>query len=350
MEDARRQSAARRALLGLRRPRGRQRDQAGVRRHQPGSLQLVARTHPVLAEGAGASHWPVLLTVTSPVPRWATSNKKAPYVTRPDQRDFQEFMTAVGARSSARRSSVYSIWNEPNHPAFLMPQWNSNGTPASPRIYRGLYQAGYAGLQAAGLSTSQGAVRRDRADRLRQGQPQARRLAGAAARRRAARVPARSAVPERALPARRLVRQAADERLRAPRLHEGRQPALGQPETRRRHDRLALAAVRRARPCRARAGAIPSHLPIYLTEFGVQSFPNQTRRRGRPSRPNTTRSPSTSRGRTRASPRSRSTCSRTTRSAANPARASRAASVGFQTGLSTSAARPSRSTPPGRCR
>ena len=33
-----------------------------------------------------------------------------------------------------------------------MPQWNSNGTPASPRIYRGLYQAGYAGLQAAGIA------------------------------------------------------------------------------------------------------------------------------------------------------------------------------------------------------
>ena len=47
-----------------------------------------------------------------------------------------------------------------------MPQWNSNGTPASPRIYRGLYQAGYAGLQAAGIGAPEGAVRRDRADRL----------------------------------------------------------------------------------------------------------------------------------------------------------------------------------------
>jgi hypothetical protein len=91
----------------------------------------------------------VLLTVTSPVPRWATSNKKAPYVTKPDPKDFQEFMTAVG-RHFAGRVSVYSIWNEPNHPAFLLPQWNTNGTPASPRIYRALYQAGYAGLQAAG--------------------------------------------------------------------------------------------------------------------------------------------------------------------------------------------------------
>jgi hypothetical protein len=104
----------------------------------------------VLAE-AQRLHWPVLLTVTSPAPAWATSNAKKPYITRPDDRDFQEFMTAV-ARHYGSEVSLYSIWNEPNHPAFLLPQWNSNGTPASPRIYRGLYQAGYAGLQAAGIA------------------------------------------------------------------------------------------------------------------------------------------------------------------------------------------------------
>jgi len=95
--------------------------------------------------------WPVLLTVTAPVPRWATSNRKAPYITKPSNKAFQEFMTAV-ARHFGSQVSIYSIWNEPNHPAFLLPQWSSNGTPASPRIYRGLYQAGYAGLQAGGLA------------------------------------------------------------------------------------------------------------------------------------------------------------------------------------------------------
>ncbi len=103
----------------------------------------------LLAE-AKRLHWPVLLTVTSPVPRWATSNGKAPFIMRPDYQDFQEFMTAVG-RHYGSEVSLFAIWNEPNHPAFLSPQFNSNGTPASPRIYRGLYQAGYAGLQAAGM-------------------------------------------------------------------------------------------------------------------------------------------------------------------------------------------------------
>jgi hypothetical protein len=97
-------------------------------------------------------HWPVLLTVTSPVPKWATAGHNDRYlVTRPDDRQFQEFMTAVG-RHYGGLVAAYAIWNEPNHPAFLRPQFNRNGTPASPRIYRGLFQAGYEGLKAAGLS------------------------------------------------------------------------------------------------------------------------------------------------------------------------------------------------------
>jgi len=97
--------------------------------------------------------WKVLLTVTSPVPRWATSNKAAPYITSPDDQDFEQFMTAVGRHYGS--SVLYSIWNEPNHPAFLRPQFTSKGQPASPRVYRGLYQAGYAGLQAAGIAHPQ---------------------------------------------------------------------------------------------------------------------------------------------------------------------------------------------------
>jgi hypothetical protein len=96
-------------------------------------------------------HLQVLLTVTSPVPSWATSNHKAPYITRPDDLDFQQFMTAV-ARHYGSEVSLYSIWNEPNESPYLLPQFNANGTPASPRIYRGLFEAGYAGLQAAGIA------------------------------------------------------------------------------------------------------------------------------------------------------------------------------------------------------
>jgi hypothetical protein len=97
-------------------------------------------------------NWPVLLTVTSPVPEWATAgHKDKNLVTRPDDKDFKEFMTAV-ALHYAGMVSLYAIWNEPNHPQFLRPQFNAKGKPESPRIYRGLFQAGYEGLRAAGIA------------------------------------------------------------------------------------------------------------------------------------------------------------------------------------------------------
>jgi hypothetical protein len=71
-------------------------------------------------------------------------------VTRPNDTYFKEFMTAL-ARHYGSEVSLYAIWNEPNHPDFLMPQFTHH-SPASPRIYRGLFQAGYAGLQAGGIA------------------------------------------------------------------------------------------------------------------------------------------------------------------------------------------------------
>jgi hypothetical protein len=105
-----------------------------------------------LLEEAREKHWLVLLTVTSPVPMWATANHKDKLgVTRPSDREFEEFMTAV-ARRFRSEVALYAIWNEPNHYRFLRPQWNANGTPASPRIYRGLFESGYAGLRAGGIA------------------------------------------------------------------------------------------------------------------------------------------------------------------------------------------------------
>jgi hypothetical protein len=104
---------------------------------------------PLLAE-ARRLHWQVLLTVTSPVPKWATAGHKD-QLTRPNDAQFREFMTAVG-RHYGGEVSLFAIWNEPNHPQFLLPQFNSRGMPESPRIYRGLFQAGYEGLQSAGIA------------------------------------------------------------------------------------------------------------------------------------------------------------------------------------------------------
>jgi len=105
-----------------------------------------------LIQAAHNLGWKILLTVTSPVPRWATAEPRHDnLVTRPSAAQFGRFMTAVG-RHYAGEVQLFSIWNEPNHHEFLAPQFNRNGTPAAPRIYRSLYQAGYAGLQAAGIA------------------------------------------------------------------------------------------------------------------------------------------------------------------------------------------------------
>ena len=134
-------------------------------------------------------------------------------------------MTAVG-RHFGSQVSLYSIWNEPNHPAFLLPQWNSNGTPASPRIYRGLYQAGYAGLQAAGHGPPEGAARRDRADRLQHASTCAREKSRALLHDVAPLAFLRGALCLNAHYAKvGLVRAAAGGRLRPPRLHDCRRAA-----------------------------------------------------------------------------------------------------------------------------
>ena len=107
-------------------------------------------TYASTIEEAKRLHWSVLLTVASPVPKWATAAHRD-FLTRPNARDFAEFMTAVG-REFRSEVSVWAIWNEPNQLGWLQPQFNSNGTPASPGIYRNLFVAGYAGLRQAGIS------------------------------------------------------------------------------------------------------------------------------------------------------------------------------------------------------
>jgi hypothetical protein len=100
--------------------------------------------------GAVAHGWKVLLTVSGPVPRWATNGARD-NVTRPSPAEFEKFVTAVG-RHYGRQIDRWSVWNEPNHPQFLQPQYSQRThTPMSPGIYRKLFQAAERGLGAAGL-------------------------------------------------------------------------------------------------------------------------------------------------------------------------------------------------------
>jgi hypothetical protein len=78
------------------------------------------------------------LTLTGPVPTWATERKRG-HLNTPRAREFGRWASAVATRYGDR-VNLWSIWNEPNHPEFLKPQYRK-GRPASPRIYRKLYIA-----------------------------------------------------------------------------------------------------------------------------------------------------------------------------------------------------------------
>src|SRR3954451_1060347 len=106
-----------------------------------------SKYQPVLDE-AKARGWTVQVTASGPVPRWAT-NGAVDNVSRPSPNEFRMFMTAL-AKHFGSEVARWSIWNEPNHPQFLGPQYDSKHRPASPKIYRGLYAAALRGLAAAG--------------------------------------------------------------------------------------------------------------------------------------------------------------------------------------------------------
>ena len=213
--------------------------------------------------------WKVLLTVGGPAPRWATSNKTAPYVTRPNDTAYEEFMTAVG-RKFGSDVTLFAIWNEPNEDGELRPQFNAKGLPESGRIYRGLFEAGYRGLQKASIDkpkvlmgeTSPGGF--------------AKRSKG---------VPSYAGVApivflrDALCLNERYVREKSCKSLPASGYsqhpyaldNQGPFDRPAQPED------VTIGTVGRlvaALNDAARAGAIPSGLGVYLTEFGVMSRPN----------------------------------------------------------------------------
>jgi hypothetical protein len=100
--------------------------------------------------------------VSSPVPRWAETSSagctsfqvNTEHVCRPNAGEFETFVEALGAEFSGKVSGVpavrfWSIWNEPNYIVNLAPQL-SGTTQESAVLYRGLAEAGYAGLAATG--------------------------------------------------------------------------------------------------------------------------------------------------------------------------------------------------------
>jgi hypothetical protein len=103
-------------------------------------------------DGIKQRGWSLLLTVSGPVPRWATNGARDT-LTRPSPSEFGKFVRAVAAHYGSK-VDTWSIWNEPNQPQFLLPQYSPSHKPLSPMIYRNLYLAAQRGLRDAGLTNA----------------------------------------------------------------------------------------------------------------------------------------------------------------------------------------------------
>jgi Cellulase (glycosyl hydrolase family 5) len=118
-----------------------------------------------VVRGAKERGMDVLLTPTSPVPDWATPNKRGGLYS-PNPTDFEQFVQALGERYSGTcvppgcspsangdplpRVDQWAVWNEPNLRTFLRPQRTAAGKTISGFLYRGLFLAAQRGLELSG--------------------------------------------------------------------------------------------------------------------------------------------------------------------------------------------------------
>ncbi|MDO8185393.1 cellulase family glycosylhydrolase [Conexibacter sp. JD483] len=98
-------------------------------------------------DGARARGLKVHVTIAGSAPTWATANKDPNGIFRPDASEFAKFASAVGKRYRSK-VALWSIWNEPNLGKYLQPI--ARGESAT--IYRNLYVKAYSALRGAGVT------------------------------------------------------------------------------------------------------------------------------------------------------------------------------------------------------
>lgn len=111
---------------------------------------------------ATARGFRVLLSPTAPAPEWATQRGERSGVVgvwKVDPAEYGRFVQSLALRYSGSfgdlpRVSTWSLWNEPNHPLFMQPLSERLGggrlVASSPHRYRRMYVAGQAGLERSG--------------------------------------------------------------------------------------------------------------------------------------------------------------------------------------------------------
>ncbi|WP_028063130.1 cellulase family glycosylhydrolase [Solirubrobacter soli] len=212
-----------------------------------------------LIAAAKAKNVQVTLTLTGPVPKWATKSKKD-NLTDPDPKEFGAFATAIGRRYGAD-VSTWSIWNEPNQPQFLKPQYKS-GKPESPKLYRKLYQAAYAGLRSTPANADDTILIGETSPRGNQNVVH----------------PLAFLRGMLCLDSKYRKSKSCGELEADGYAHHAYTTSAGprfKPSDR---DDVTIGVLSRltgALDKAADAGALPKHLPVYLTEFGIQSTPDK---------------------------------------------------------------------------
>jgi hypothetical protein len=94
-----------------------------------------------LISNASARGMKLQFVLTGTAPAWATGNHRIGPV-NPKASAFKAFAKAA-AEHFRGRVDRYSIWNEPNHRAWISP------VKSAPRVYRRLYTAGYSAIKQA---------------------------------------------------------------------------------------------------------------------------------------------------------------------------------------------------------
>ena len=103
-------------------------------------------------------------------PRWAAGGQRTSknYRDRPSVLEYRRFVAAAARRyrgdfpdpanpgEHLPAVRLWTTWNEPNHPTFLLPQWRrargGGWRPAAPHLYRRLHEAAYTVLKRSSRS------------------------------------------------------------------------------------------------------------------------------------------------------------------------------------------------------
>ena len=121
-----------------------------------------------LVRGATARGLAIMFSPSGPIPAWASQcggSLKNRRVCKPKPTEYGKFVQALGARYSGSyadenqgggvlpRVDRWSIWNEPNQPGWLMPQYESRSgrrVATAAHRYRALARSAIAGLRRSG--------------------------------------------------------------------------------------------------------------------------------------------------------------------------------------------------------